>query len=517
MMGRFQIVSKVYKNFHTIRICILQSIKKFVMYLLVVCKIITFFPIVISVLCCKKHTISYGRLGLKGAHYQMACLPARYAELQHTCRYVMSSKQNQSVEVYREYEKSKCQSIGDDACFISDAGFGVFDGVGSWSKIGINCGKYTLSLAESCNSILNSYRNALASNAFGVNVHNTEMDLLSVLELAEENTRIENLAGSSTACIISLDKINSAISLLNLGDSGAMIFRPKPYPVPRDGSLAQSDLLYHTSSAYHCFDTPFQIGSNIDVKYASNRENIDIGGSSLAPRRGYATTTTSIPFDAPSDGTLIDIPIRRGDAILVATDGLFDNVHLEDIHRIIDDTLFAPLVFQTLIEDPSLFGMEQEGERLSFAVEQSLSLLVESARSNSLSNSITPWSVSVVKELLRIRRYLDTSILGLFRNDWQEFEKVVRRSPPSLHASSMKEVSVSIDARNHAIREYLEKNCHLGDRKGITPEALEKYQYCPVTNSFTIDSNAGKMKKPSRVSIFGGKPDDITILLAVIH
>ncbi|XP_048411619.1 protein phosphatase PTC7 homolog isoform X2 [Stegostoma tigrinum] len=97
------------------------------------------------------------------------------------------------------------------------------------------------------------------------------------------------LLGSSTACLVVLDRSNHQLHTANLGDSGFLVVRG-------------GEVVHRSDEQQHYFNTPFQL--------------------SIAPPEAEGVVLNDSPDAA--DSTSIDVQL--GDIILTATDGLFDNM-----------------------------------------------------------------------------------------------------------------------------------------------------------------------------------------------
>uniref|UniRef100_A0A671T833 Protein phosphatase n=1 Tax=Sinocyclocheilus anshuiensis TaxID=1608454 RepID=A0A671T833_9TELE len=93
------------------------------------------------------------------------------------------------------------------------------------------------------------------------------------------------LLGSSTACIVVLDRRSHRIHTCNLGDSGFLVVRG-------------GEVVHRSDEQQHYFNTPFQLSIGVIIL------------SSTCP-----AADNSSSFD-----------VQLGDIILTATDGLFDNM-----------------------------------------------------------------------------------------------------------------------------------------------------------------------------------------------
>lgn len=95
--------------------------------------------------------------------------------------------------------------------------------------------------------------------------------------------------GSSTACVLILNRENSTVYTANIGDSGFMVVR-------------KGEIVHRSEEQQHYFNTPFQLS---------------------VPPPGHGGNVLS---DSPESADTLSFPVKDGDVILVATDGVFDNV-----------------------------------------------------------------------------------------------------------------------------------------------------------------------------------------------
>lgn len=171
---------------------------------------------------------------------------------------------------------------GDDACFVAKHNstdvLGVADGVGGWRAYGVDPSMFSRKLMETCETLVK----------MGKFVPSDPVDLLAMgfQEMSENKV---NLVGSSTACIVMLDRLKKTLHAANLGDSGFMVVR-------------KGKIIHRSTEQQHFFNSPFQL--------------------SIPPvdRRG------EVHSDMPEDAAVTSFQIELGDIILTATDGLFDNM-----------------------------------------------------------------------------------------------------------------------------------------------------------------------------------------------
>ncbi|XP_014675262.1 PREDICTED: protein phosphatase PTC7 homolog [Priapulus caudatus] len=171
---------------------------------------------------------------------------------------------------------------GDDAHFIasnrvSDV-LGVADGVGGWHNYGVDPSQFSSYLMSTCERLVEQ---GTFSPQFPVEIIAT-----SYQELLENKVPI---IGSSTVCIVVLDRRNHTIYTANLGDSGCLVVR-------------EGKVVHRSEDQQHYFNTPFQLA--------------------LAPPDQDGLVLSDSPHSAERSA----FDVEEGDLIIVATDGLFDNM-----------------------------------------------------------------------------------------------------------------------------------------------------------------------------------------------
>ncbi|CAG9561900.1 unnamed protein product [Danaus chrysippus] len=172
--------------------------------------------------------------------------------------------------------------FGDDAWFSTNFNnadvIGVADGVGGWRAYGIDPGEFSSYLMRTCERLVRMGHFKMSEPG----------DLLakSYYELLEHKKPI---LGSSTACVMILDRNESIMRAANIGDSGFMVVRG-------------GRVVHRSHEQQHYFNTPYQLS---------------------LPPPGHDRNVLS---DRPESAETAEFKVECGDVILVATDGVFDNV-----------------------------------------------------------------------------------------------------------------------------------------------------------------------------------------------
>ncbi|XP_038896719.1 probable protein phosphatase 2C 55 [Benincasa hispida] len=169
--------------------------------------------------------------------------------------------------------------LGEDAHFISadKQTAGVADGVGGWVTKGIDAGEYARELISNCAVAVDASTEAPAGDF-----------LQTVLHTAFHMTTVAR--GTSTVCIVRLD--GDELRSVYVGDSGFMVFR-------------RYECIYKSPVQQQEFNCPNQLG---------REPGSDEPGVALCP----------------------SITVMAGDIVVVGTDGLMDNLFVEEIERVLE-------------------------------------------------------------------------------------------------------------------------------------------------------------------------------------
>lgn len=180
--------------------------------------------------------------------------------------------------------------FGDDACFIARHRMadvvGVADGVGGWRTYGVDPSRFSRRLMQVCAQLVEQGR---FRPHFPAELIAASYKRVREMQLNGSRHGAHLLAGSCTACIVMLDRHSGRIHTANLGDSGFLVIR-------------NGQVVHRSHEQQHYFNAPFQLALPI------NPEN------------------TRFLSDSPESAETTSFEVVEGDLILVATDGLFDNM-----------------------------------------------------------------------------------------------------------------------------------------------------------------------------------------------
>ncbi|KXS12961.1 hypothetical protein M427DRAFT_100912, partial [Gonapodya prolifera JEL478] len=190
------------------------------------------------------------------------------------------------------------EDCGEDSYYVYEGNgcwaLGVADGVGGWTSLGVDPSLFAWDLMNCCQEVSSSMDQATSAI-------DPERVLAEGYRRVVDEGRVE--AGSSTACIVAVDKAQGIMRTTNLGDSGAIVVPPiLPFHIP-----------FRTTDLQHYFNAPYQL-------------------SVLPPAmRNDPTNIVDSPADAITEE--FEGGLREGDVIVVGTDGVWDNLWEEEVRN----------------------------------------------------------------------------------------------------------------------------------------------------------------------------------------
>ena len=235
-----------------------------------------------------------------------AAASGKRQKLQNTYDFDPTSQDTLGLQAgrnHQELQKSR-PSSGEDAFFVAKVGretnataFGILDGVGGWASHGIDPADFSHGLATHMGKI------ALKWNG-------TELRPKELLQIGYETTVSDPTisAGGTTACVAVANK-DGRMQIANLGDSGFI-------------QLRGGAVHHYSNPQTHAFNTPYQL--------------------SITPPRilAQAEIFGGVPLnDAPDKADLQDHMLRHGDVLVLATDGIWDNLSSGEVLNIVSNEM----------------------------------------------------------------------------------------------------------------------------------------------------------------------------------
>jgi len=278
---------------------------------------------------------------------------------------------------------------GEDAYVIISEGpiqvMAVADGVAGWWDAGIDSGVYSRQLLTrvkeaALDSVLGETADASSPQERGGAVKRVDPMLLLDKAWAKVKKQDE-VKGSCTVCVVTLDRDTSTLRAANLGDSGFMVMRiissearsmglrslvPDKYPInssvgehrraskPRMKFPTRCEIVYRSPPMEHALGHPYQLG---------HHENTD--QTSMSDK--------------------VEVDVVPGDWVVLGTDGLFDNLGEDAIAAHI---LEAHLAMQKTWQSARASATGAARTLLAAAFEASRS-----------KHAVTPFSIAASEEL----------------------------------------------------------------------------------------------------------------------
>ena len=200
-----------------------------------------------------------------------------------------------------DQKRERRPDSGQDAYFVARVGqesgttaFAIADGVGGWTEHSVDPADFSHGLC--------SY---MAESALSWTGHD-RLGPKQLLETGYQKTIRDPTikAGGTTACVAVTDR-EGRMRIANLGDSGFL-------------QLRLGTVHHYSNPQTHAFNTPFQM--------------------SLTPPEilAQAMVFGGVPLNDKSDrADLADHMLRHGDVLVLATDGVWDNLNSQDVLHLV--------------------------------------------------------------------------------------------------------------------------------------------------------------------------------------
>lgn len=165
----------------------------------------------------------------------------------------------------------------------------VADGVGGWNNVGIDPSVYSRRLCDLISKNFSELQmSSPQSDISASNIIQFNEDFVKNLIIKSVNENPEK--GSSTVCVLYMDHFNNTVYSGYLGDSCYLIARPR--------GIGDFEIIFKSKEQTHGFNIPFQVGSE---------------------------------GDDPKLAITYKHNVNKDDIVILATDGLWDNVEVENI------------------------------------------------------------------------------------------------------------------------------------------------------------------------------------------
>lgn len=200
------------------------------------------------------------------------------------------------------YSLGKFSNLNEDAFFHNEQVLGVADGIGSLkTDFGISSQDFSKELMSNCEFL---------SQKVKINIHKSICKEI----INQAYTSLET-GGGATVCLAALS--GRQLNILNLGDSGLILLRfDKKFKI-----------IFQTTPKYHKFNIPYQLTKKFNTKQMSQAKGFSVN------------LEKSDTIDDADEFLISTLP---GDLLVMGTDGLWDNLHPQEICKIVEQYKTLP-------------------------------------------------------------------------------------------------------------------------------------------------------------------------------
>ena len=249
-----------------------------------------------------------------------------YSTKNETSNLIEGSAFNISTGVYclpkseKDPKKGKnCTPLGcgEDSFCVADneneVVLAVADGVGGWRKKGIDPSLFSQTLMQHAAEISKS-----PSENFKKDIDRPQTLIHDAFwRLVEDfKTGKKKPFGSSTACVVMINRETGELKFGNLGDSGFIILSPVD---TLEGFGSKYRIKFKSESQQHHFNCPYQL--------------------TLAPPNGRAIDSSDLTDTDNSTDPPRRLSVETGDIVLVMTDGVIDNLFDDELEELVSSSI----------------------------------------------------------------------------------------------------------------------------------------------------------------------------------
>jgi len=209
---------------------------------------------------------------------------------------------------------SKKHGVCEDSCFVSPHAVGVADGVGgmaAYAHYGVDSALFAAEIMDIAAKKLTAHHDSSCSNCKPPHDHAME-----AMEFAESSVQ----SFGAATMVVGFVECNT-LGVANLGDSGFMLLRRE---------RRRLEIVAQSSEQHHRWNCPYQL-TRLPPSLAEKFP-------------GFAKDTTA-------DCETYNISLHAGDLLIFYSDGLRDNLHLDEILHIVECAL--PPAVSELVGLPS--------------------------------------------------------------------------------------------------------------------------------------------------------------------
>ncbi|KAF7458275.1 PP2C like protein phosphatase [Cryptosporidium felis] len=229
---------------------------------------------------------------------------------------------------------------GEDGWFVSEKfqSMGVADGVGEWEDISGKSARM--------------FSNNIMQNSLDY-IKNNRTPYLGIPSVLAKNSLKEGLNsceksgvhGASTALVGCFDHFKGVIGFANMGDSGALVLRRLQFDT---GKL---EIVRRVKEMQHDFNCPYQFASLpherewpelLEKGFNDIVTLAKLEKQTKETHGAKSNESLQLACDDPELSQLLEVPLKEGDLVIIATDGLFDNLFDFEITSISGLT-FSPI------------------------------------------------------------------------------------------------------------------------------------------------------------------------------
>ncbi|CRG92124.1 Protein phosphatase 2C homolog 7, mitochondrial [Talaromyces islandicus] len=277
----------------------------------------------------------------------------------------------------QQQQQQKRPASGEDAFFASattDTGaiaFGVADGVGGWAEHRVDPAEVSHGLCT-----------YMAEHALAAEQPLKPKELLQMgYDAVQADKSIR--AGGTTASV-GVAQPDGSVELANLGDSGSVLLR-----------LAA--VHQYSTPQTHAFNTPYQL--NV-IPPRLRQQAYMFGGTYFE--------------DLPRDAAVSTASLQHGDVLVLATDGVFDNLNNQEILKIVTSRMlltgaWAETAGEGIWASSKLDALTQSG---GLGLSSSSSSSASSSSSSASSSAFSSASISKSAGYNSLQGLLAASIVG---------------------------------------------------------------------------------------------------------